>query len=241
MRGLSGGHGTRRWSVGAGALLAGVTLLLGVAGPAGASSSSGAYAQLKKDLLVHSDLPSGWSGQGAVTTSDGGGGGFPGQTQLASCLGVSSSLIDAKSPTVMSPSFQDKAGTHTVQDSVNEFHSTKLASEEYAAVADGKVPGCLSADLQTPSAKQQLQTAMKGVSVGAVSVAAANRSGLVPHSTGFTISFPAASQGISFNVAITIVSMVRGKTGTQLSFTGVGTPFSTSLEHHLASVAYGRS
>lgn len=246
---LIGGQAPRRAGLGAGvllgaagALVAGTALLgvAGFAGPAGASGSS-QYSSLKKDLLVHSDFPSGWSKQGGVTTSNGGGGGFPGQSQLATCVGVSPSLFNVKSPTATSPTFSDKAGEHYVQDSANTFSSTKVANEEEAAVSNIKVPGCLTADMSSPSVKQELSSQMKGATVGAVTVSAANPAGLVPHSSGFTISFPATYQGVSVNVGVTIVTLVRGKTGVQLSFTAVGLPFSTSLEHHLVGAASSRS
>lgn len=224
--------------------LAGFVVLAGVgtAGPAGASQSQGSaqYAALKRALLVRSDFPQGWSGQGKVTASNGGGGSFPGQSELAGCVGVSPSLLNMKSPTATSPNFQDKSGTHYVQDNANRFSSTKVANQEYAAISGPKVAGCLTTDLQTPAVKQQLEKSMNGT-VGTVSVTPVDPAVLVRHSSGFVIAFPATVQGINANVTITVVSMVRGKTGHQISFTSVGTPFSTSLQHHLVAVAYGRT
>jgi hypothetical protein len=225
-------------------ILAGLVGLagLGIAGPAGASqgSNSSQYTALKKALFVRSDFPSGWSGQGKVTTSNGGGGGFPGQAQLAGCLGVSESLLNEHSPTATGPNFQDKAGTHFIQDNANAFPSTKVANEEYASISGPKVPSCLTTDLQAPATKQQLANSMGGT-VGTVTVTPANPAALVHHSSGFVIAFPATVQGINANVTITVVSMVRGKTGHQVELTSVGTPFSTSLEHHLLTVAYART
>jgi hypothetical protein len=223
---------------------AGLVLGLG-AGPAGAgqtaSTISSEEAQAKPHLIVHSDFPSGWSGQGKVTTSDSGGS-FPGAGQLAACLGVSPSLINAKTPQATSPNFQNKAGTDYVQDSVSVFRSSKQGTQEYAAIADPKVPSCLTEVLATPAAKQQLQqSAGSGVTIGTVTVTATNPAVLVPHSSGFTISFPATSQGITANSSVSVVSIVRGKLGSQVSFTSVGLPFPVSLERHLVSVASGRT
>jgi hypothetical protein len=223
----------------------GLVGVLGTAGRAGAAqwssgSGSGQYAALKRALLVRSDFPSGWSGGGPVTTSRGGGGGFPGQSQLAGCLGVSQSLLSLNSPTATSPNFQDKGGTHYVQDNANAFPSTKIANEEYAAISSPKVAGCLTTDLQLPATKQQLEKSMSGT-VGTVTVTAASPAVLVRHTSGFVIAFPATVQGINANVTITVVSTVRGKTGQQISFTSVGTPIPTSLQHHLVAIAYGRT
>ena len=248
MRGVTSG-GSRRGPGRTGSValavlggLAGVAGL-GLAGEAGASlrsGSSGQYAALKKDLLVRSDFPSGWTAQGSVTTSNGGGGSFPGESQLAGCIGVSESLLNLKSPTATSPNFQDKAGTHYVQDSANTFPSTKVASEEYAAIAKPNIASCLNTVLQSPAAKQQLESSMNGT-IGTVTVTPVSPAVLVHHSSGFVIVFPATVQGINANVAITVVSLVRGKTGHQVSFTSVGTPFSGTLEHHLVAVASGRT
>jgi hypothetical protein len=213
---------------------------VGLADTAEASQGSNQFAALEKALFVRSDFPAGWTGQGKVSTSNTGGGGFPGQGQLASCLGVGQSLLNQHSPTATSPNFQDKRGTHYVQDNTNAFRSAKVANEELAAISGSKVPGCLTTDLQTPSTKQQLESSINGT-VGTVTVTAVNPSALVHHASGFVIAFPATVQGSHANVTITVISMVRGNTGHQVEFTSVGTPFSASFEHHLVAVAYGRT
>ncbi len=215
-------------------------LLLGLmVGPAAANS--GGLAQAKRNLLGRPDLPSGWSGQGAVTTSHGGGTNtFPGASQLVACLGLSSSVFNLNAPSATSPTFQNKAGTDFVQDSVSAFPSTKVANQQYTAVANPKVPGCMTTVLQGP-AKQQLTSSLgAGMTLGTVTVTPANPSGLIAHATGFTISFPVATQGITVNAAITIVSMVRGLSGNQITLTSVGLPFPSALQRHLETVAYAR-
>jgi hypothetical protein len=214
---------------------------IGTAGPAaGASQGSSQYAALKKALFVRSDFPSGWSGPGKVTTSNGGGSSIPGESQLAGCVGLSENLFNLHSPTATSPTFQDKGGTHYVQDNTNTFPSTTVADKEYAAISGPKVPGCLTTVFGAPAAKQQLESSMNGT-IGTVTVTAVNPAVLVRHSAGFVIAFQATVQGIMAPVSITVVSMVRGKTGHQVSFTSVGTAFPPSLEHHLVAVAYGRT
>ena len=254
MRQVTGGRGPRRGPRRGRARVVAPTGLVGLVGlvglglvavagvgAAGASQSlSSQYAALKPALLVKSDFPHGWSGQGNVTTSNGGGGSFPGQGQLASCVGLSQNLFNLHSPTVTSPNFQDKAGTHFVQDNVNAFPSTKVANEEYGAISSPKVAGCLTTVFQGPAAKQQLESGMNGT-IGNVTVTTIDPAALVRHSSGFVIAFPATVQGINANVTIAVVSMIRGKTGQQVSFTSVGTPFATSFEHHLVAVAYGRT
>jgi hypothetical protein len=233
-------------SVVAASAVAGVTLsvALPAAAPAGAGAgqaSSAQLAQAKKDLLVHSDFPSGWSTQGSVTTSAGGGSStFPGGAQLASCLGVKESLIDVNTPSANSPSFQTKGGVYSVVDSISLFSSAKLAEEANAAISSPKVPGCMTTVLQGPARQSIVGSAGEGVTIGTISVAAVPHSELTGHASGFTMSFPATDDGVTVNSAITVISVVRGKTGSQLTFESVGKTFPASLERHLVSVASGR-
>lgn len=233
--------------VGIGALLVSVMALVVVAaGPAGASSSSAKVkaeeAQAKRDLLVRSDFPSGWIGQGAVTTNDSNGGSanFPGGSQLASCLGISQYLFNLSTPTADSPTFQTKAGLDTIQDSVTIFPSTKVARQAAAAFTGSKVPGCMTAAFQG-SAKQSIQNAMgNGITIGTITATLANPALLIPHSTGFTLTFPSTYQGVTLNTQVTFISVFRGTSDNQLTVFAVRNPASTSLVRHLATVGYGR-
>lgn len=246
--------GTRRLALAGVALsLAAVASLAGVAVGVGAGTASAAgtgssasaadLASAKKALLVRADFPTGWSGQGSVTTSKSNGGSFPGEGQLATCLGVSKSLLGLNTPSVTSPNFQDKAGTGFVQDNVSVFGSARSAATSYRTIANPKVPSCLSAVFRTPAAKAQLQgSAGSGVSIGSIKVTAVPSSVLVPHSTGFTVSFAVSEQGVTAHTSVDVVSMVRGRLGSQVTFTSVGTAgVPVSLERHLVSVAYGRT
>ena len=225
------------------ALLLASGLLIGLAeGPASANGGQGALAHAKKDLLVRSDFPTGWSGQGSVSTSSGNGGSsFPGENQLASCLGVSAAVINLNAPNATSPNFQNKAGTDYAQDNVSVFPSPKVAARQYTTIAGPKVPSCLTTVFQGPARQELANEVGKNVTLGTITVASANPSWLVPHSTGFTLSFPLTTQGITVKSAVTIVSMVRGSTASQLTLTSVGLPFPSALARHLASVAYTRT
>jgi hypothetical protein len=232
----------RRFALG-GAVLTLAGIALGVAAGSASASVSGTtnLGPAKNALLVRADFPSGWSGQGKVTTSQSDNGKVPGSDQMASCLGVPKSLLDVNTPTVTSPDFQDKTGTLFVQDNVSVFPSARSGSRSYAAIASPKVPMCLNTLLQEPAARAQiLGNTGSSVTVNAVTVTAVPHSILVPHSAGFTIAFDASEQGSTAHTSLTLVSMVRGTLGSQVTFTSVGQPLSTSLERHLVSVAYGR-
>lgn len=212
------------------------------AGVAGASQASNAQlGQAKKALLVRSDFPSGWSVQGSVTTSGGGGSSsFPGGSQLASCLGVKESLIDVNTPSADSPTFETKGGAESVEDSVSLFSSTKLAAESNAAISSPKVPGCMTTVLQGPARQAIVGSAGEGVTIGTISVTAVPRADLATHASGFTMSFPATDNGVTVHSNISVISVVNGKSGSQLTIESVGQKFPVSLERHLVSVAAGR-
>jgi hypothetical protein len=219
---------------------AALALALG-ASAVGASAPNG-MAHAKQGLLVQSDFPSGWHAQGSVTTSMGGGNGsFPGAQQLATCLGVSPAILDLNAPSATSPTFESTVANDYAQDQVSAFATTKVARQEYAGLANPKVPGCMTTDLQGPAGKQLLGSIGKGATVGTITVTSTNPAWLVPHTTGFTISFPVTTQGVTLNSSITVVSMVRGRYGSQLSLTSVGSPFPASLARHLVAVAYSRT
>ena len=239
----------RRLALGGAVLaLAGVALgvAAGTASAAGSGSASGSgsvnFAPAKKALLVRTDFPSGWTGQGSVSTSKSGSGKFPGDAQLASCLGVAKSFLDTNTPSASSPTFQDKTGTVFVQDNVSVFPSAKVGARNFSTISNPKVPGCLNTVLMDPAAKAQfLGTTDGSVSVGAVTVTAAPKSILVPHASGFTIAFDATEQESTAHTTITLVSMVRGTLGSQIALTSVSNAFPTSLARHLVSTAYGRT
>jgi hypothetical protein len=215
--------------------------------PAGASQPSAKVkaeeAHAKQALLVRSDFPAAWTSQGRVTTDDSNGSdaNFPGGNELVSCIGISSYLANLATPTANSPTFGTNGDEKTVQDSVNIFPSTKVAAEANAAISGPKVPGCMATALQGP-AKQSIVNAMgNGITVGTISVAATDPALLIPHSSGFTISFPATYQGVTLQTQVMIISLFRGKSDSQLTLTSVLDPFSKTMARHLETVAAGRT
>lgn len=203
-------------------------------------TSSGGLAQAKEDLVVRSDFPSGWSGQGGVTTGDNSST-FPGEDQLASCLGVSVALLNLNAPSVNSPTFQNAQSTDTVQDNVAVFPSSRVGASEYAAISNQRVPSCMGSLLNGADRQQLAQAVGHGMTIGAVTVKPAPPAMLVPHSSGFTIAFPLTTNGVEVPAALTLVSLVRGKYASQLTLTAAGLPFPVALAHHLVATAYART
>jgi hypothetical protein len=218
-----------------------VGLLVGVmaatSGSAGASAAS-QKAQAKKHLLVLSDMPKAWKTEKGNASS--GNGKFPGASQLASCIGVSPSLISSNPPEADSPYFENKGGSLEVQDSVSVFPSVKNAKAEYAAIANAKTPTCMATLMNGPFKAQIVAAAGKGATIGTITATAIDPSSYGPHTTGFTLSVPISVQGASITAQLTSVYFIKGALGQQIDFNAYGPPFTSASTQHLTSVALGR-
>jgi hypothetical protein len=215
------------------ALLAlGLTLGTQVAG-AGASAAS-SRTSAKKLLLTLSDMPKGWKKERG--SGGGGSSNFPGASQLASCIGVPTSLISSNPPEVDSPYFEDKAGTLEVQDSVSIFPSARAATADLNALANTKTPACMTTLMNGSFKAQILASAGKGATLGTRFDAANFASG----ATGIVMSLPISEQGVSLTAIITAVYYVKGKLGQQIDFNSYGPAFPTSLAKSLTATALHR-
>jgi hypothetical protein len=199
-------------------------------------------AHAKTQLIVRSDFPKSWTANGSVTTSTGNGqSSFPGADQLAGCLGVSPSVLTLNTPSASSPTFQTADQRDSAQENLSIYPSAKVAAQGYRALASTKAPGCLNTLFQG-SGKSELENAIgHGIAVGTVTVTTVPRTVLGSHATGFVISFPASAQGQTFQAAISILAVLRGKFGAQLMLSAVGGAFPAGVEKHLVAVAYARA
>ena len=223
----------------AGGLL-GVTLLVSPTSPAGASSGSGSghdsLTQARKDLLVLSDMPAGWTS----TKNPNNNNSNVGDTQLARCIGVSTSLIAENPPSVNSRQFQDKQGTLIVTDNVTVFPSAKNAAAEYAIGANAKTPGCMTALASGPLKAKLFGKTPKGTTFGTPLVSAVDPTAFGTGVSGFSMSVPVTAQGVTVNVTATQLETVKGRLGNQVTFTAIGAPFSIALQKQIMAVAAGR-
>jgi hypothetical protein len=231
-----------------GVLLVGlVAVTLGPGGLAGASGSGSGrvkaeLAQAKTELLVKRDFPRSWKGQGRVSSDKGSSPDtFPGEDQLAGCLGVATSILEQNAPSVTSPNFENPGQTDYAQENLSIFATAKEGQVQYASLANPKVPACMTALLQGAEKSEIDGSFPAGSTVGTITVTPVPEAELVPGSTGFLLSFPVTDQGVTVRTSIGEVVSVRGKSGVQLTFTSIGPPFPASLEKHLVSVAYDRS
>jgi hypothetical protein len=223
-----------------GAALAGAAISMALslalslgAGPAGAKGTSPALTQDKTKLLKLSDMPTGWTSSANPNSN---GGGFPGQAQLAACIGVPTSTITLNPPNVNSPSFGDKAQSQMVSENISVFSSSAVAQRELAAVTSAKTPACYARILNGTLKSQLAQGFGAGSTIGKITVKKASAG----RAAGFGASFTVVYQGVSVPLTLTTLFAVKGAEGMQLQFTGIGKQFPSSLEKHLTTLSVGR-
>jgi hypothetical protein len=211
----------------------GLALLGSVAAEAGASSSGPAsLAQARKDLLTLSEMPSGWTAVKNPNTDN-----TVGDTQLAHCLGVATSLITEDPPSVNSKQFQNTEGTLTVADNVTVFPSAKNAATEDAIVNSSKLPQCMTTLASGPLKAKLFGKSPAGTTLGTPLVSPVAASAFGPGVVGYSLSVPITSHGTTINLTVTQLDVVQGRLGHQVTFTGVGAPFSLAVQKQIMTVA----
>jgi hypothetical protein len=234
-----GGTIRRRWAAGWGAALVAVTGILALGAPAGANlsaeSATGELAQAHKALLVLSDMPSGWE----TTKTPNNPNSTVGDAQLARCIGVATSLISENPPSVNSLQFQNKAGTLTVNDDVTVFPSAKNATAELGTVANKRTPECMTSLASGPLKQKLFGKTPKGMTYGTALVSATDPMAF-PFTAGYSMSVPVLTHGVTVNITVTELFAIKGRLGQQITFTGVGEPFSITVEQQISADAVQR-
>jgi hypothetical protein len=205
-------------------------------GAGAAANQSPTLAQARKDLLVLSDMPSGWTSTKNPNTTNNN----VGNAQLARCTGISRSLISENPPSVYSRQFQNSQGTLTVADNVAVFPSAKNAAAEFAIGDNAKFPRCLTSVASGPLKGKLFGKLPKGTTLGTPLVSPVAASAFGPDVDGYSLSVPVTSQGETLNLTVTELVTVKGRLGHQVTFTSAGTPFSLALEQQIMKVAAGR-
>ena len=233
---------TRRAAAG---LIAGSFLLVaplgllatGASAASGSNSTKASVAQARKELLVLSDMPAGWT---STKNPNANNNSSLGNKQLAHCIGVSAALIAENPPGAYSPQFQNADGTLSVADNVAVFPSVKNAAAEYSIGSNPKFPSCLTALASGPLKTKLFGKLPKGTTTGTPLVSAVAASALAPGIAGYSLSVPVTAQGTTLNVTVTQLVTVKGRLGHQVTFTSVGSPFSLALEQQIMNVAAAR-
>jgi len=223
-------------SIMAGLLAVLAVFLFEATASAAGTRNAAELAKAKKSLLVLSDLPKGWTSSKSSNNNAP----FPGAAQLASCIGVPTSVITSNPPSVLSPEFDSKNQLLSAQDSVQVYRSTKAAQTDFASLANPKTPRCMTTDLNgTGKAAFESQIG-PGAVVGNVVVTRTPTSDYASHTTDVTMFFPLITQGTTANLELTLVDFVRGKEEQTVMLIAGESTFPISLARHLTTVADGR-
>jgi hypothetical protein len=215
---------------------ASVLCLLGVAGGTAGAGNPVTKTQAKKDLLTVHDLPKGWTASKSSNSNSS----FPGAAQLATCLGVPTSLIASNEPSVSSPQFSSPTGVITVDDSLSLDPSATYARKDFASLANPKTPSCLTTVLNgaaKPALTASLGTAF---TVGTIAVSRLPASDFGPHAADFALFFPVTKGGTTLNVETIVVDFAKGSEEQNLVFTGLATSIPVSLTRKVSTVADSR-
>jgi hypothetical protein len=206
--------------------------------PAASASGSAALAQAKKDLVVRSDLPKGWSKESGTANTQNGE--FPAGLEFGQCLGEPANFPSAP-PEADSPYYQNTDGSLEVQDSVTVFHNAAQATSSFEALANPKFAGCATTLLNDYLSANQ----PKGASVGTVTVSSPLGSKYGVGTNGFVTTAPITSQGENVNDITTTVFFVHGAVGQQIDFDiyappGSSAAFPAALIRQVTAVAAKR-
>jgi hypothetical protein len=213
-----------------GALTTGV-----LGGTAGAASHGSAQiAREKKALLVLSDMPKGWTSSKSSSNNNSP---FPGAAQLATCIGVPTSVITYNAPSVSSPEFDSKNQQLSAQDSVQDYPSPRAAQADFASLANAKTPGCMTQDLNGSGKAEFDAQVGNGLTVGSVTVTKTPESDYAPRTTNFTMFFPVTQKGVTINVELTLIDYVKGREEQTVMLSAFQATFPTALARHLTTVA----
>jgi hypothetical protein len=216
-------------------------LVCALATAAGANAPSD-EAQAKTHLLGLSDMPNGWTAEKG-TAGSGTSGYFTGlglARQLAACIGVPTGVFSSNAPNANSPNYDNQDQSLEVQDTVSVFPSVKDAQAQATAISSTETPGCMTAYMNSASAKSHLEgLAGKGANIGTITVTAIDTSLYGKNTTGFTMNVPVGLSGNTVVVHFTFLYFNKGRLAHTITFTSVAASFPTSLAKHLTSVAQG--
>ncbi|HSZ38117.1 MAG TPA: hypothetical protein VK773_13565 [Acidimicrobiales bacterium] len=207
------------------------------AGSGSAQLPAAVKAEAERALVRSSDLPSGWVESGAIATSQG----SAWSEQLAGCVGVPERIARIEPTKLSSPSYTSADHTAAVEDSISVYPTTADARAAFAAMADGKTPGCMNA-IGGQALRASVQNeAGSGASVGTVSITKLAPGSHLGRLTGYSVTIPLVSGDRQLTITSTAIQFVHGRFVHQLTFNGNGVAFPALLQVHLTQVAEARS
>ena len=204
------------------------------------TTTVGDQAKAMTELLLLTDLPAGWTSTPDSDASDNGGLGNDGEAQLAACLGVSASRLDANPPEADSPEFTSANQAETVDDEVEVFPTAAAAASDFSIFDLPETPHCLSQLFNGPFKSDITSGLEAGQTL--VSLTAASRSfpAIGMHSADVEITFVIRQSGVDIKVSVDLIVVTQGRSETQLTLTAPQTASLPQLGPDLARVAVSR-
>jgi hypothetical protein len=201
-----------------------------------AASGTTSKTDANKDLLVLSDFPKGWvASKGTVSNPA-----LPGSAQLASCLGVSESVVTSEPPKLYSPAFKLKSSQLSAQDDVSTYPTAKAAQADVDLAANPRTPACFSTILNGPLKAQLVGNLSPGESVGNILVSRTTGSRYASGGANLIVFIPLTVGSETANLQLSTVVYTKGKLEQTIILTSVQGAFPEELSKHLTTVAKSR-
>lgn len=244
--GPSNNLGPRGWRGVLVCLLASATM---VAAGFGASASatppaSSAKALATRELLPASAYPSRWKRQGPGSTNTDasffGGVSSSLESQIAACIGISTTNIDTTPVEAASREYDDPNSNVTVNDTVDVFPSKADAVADVEAASNAKTPGCLVQILGTTLSKEIAQKLGQGSTVGQITAMDRSIPSYGERDADVVLSFPFTYRGVSGTEYLEMVTVQKGRCESNLQFSNSGGPAPIKVLDKLAKEAAQR-
>jgi hypothetical protein len=190
-------------------------------------------------VLKLSDLPTGWTSHSSTQSS----GTDAVQGQLATCLGVDSSVFRKSAARVQSDNFDDPDDTMEVSNTVAVTASTSTANNAMDVYSKPEVPSCLGQAMDqaiSQQAKASGTTLPAGTTIGKAQVAPESFPNVADRTTAYRVTVPLTTSGQAVNITIDYVIFVKGRSGSTLTLQGNGAVVPASLATSLAQTVAGR-
>jgi hypothetical protein len=212
------------------------------AGSSGSIPSSTDTALAQSEALAPSDYPSGWTGQGASSTSSGlsffGGASSSDVAKATACLGVSSANIDTNPAEYAGQEYDDPNGG-SMSENVEVYPSATAAATDAAAAASPKAASCIL-QLFPNMGAQAAKAVGSGATAGTVTATARTVQAGATKVAGVEVAIPITYQGSTNTVYIDMLVGQKGRSEVILRFTSLGTSPDAALEGQVLAAAMGK-
>lgn len=208
----------------------------GTTSPSPSTTTAADVALARSELLGPSGFPSGWQSQGPgsenTSASFFGGMAQADVQAITTCLGISSAQVDTSPAEAADPRYSDPNSAAAVNDTVDVFPTVSTARFEVAATANPKLASCF-----VQLAPRFEGEAPKGVHFGTMSAHKAVIRHLGDEDAAMAASVPITYQGHSTTLYVEVVMVQKGRSESNLLFTGENAPPDPAVVDQVATGA----